>query len=133
MFSKLRDYQVETVNYYEWIATCQGPVGTPYEGLPLRIQINLPQNYPWKCPRFKFLTKMHHPLVGMDGTICNEIFDDMGEWSAARTLTKEIFYILYALGEIKGERSVQNQNAAETYLDAYDLWFQQARNIASGQ
>lgn len=39
----------------------RGPVGTPYEGAKLEIEITFPQNYPIQPPKFFFKSKMWHP------------------------------------------------------------------------
>lgn len=40
-----------------------GPPGTPYEGGLYEIAITIPNEYPFKPPVMKFLTKIWHPNV----------------------------------------------------------------------
>lgn len=41
----------------------KGPPGTPYEGGTFEIDISIPNEYPFKPPVMKFLTKIWHPNV----------------------------------------------------------------------
>ena len=41
----------------------QGPPGTAYEGGTFEVDISIPNEYPFKPPVMKFLTKIWHPNV----------------------------------------------------------------------
>ena len=56
-----------------WTATFDGPEGTPYLGGKFRVLINFEDNYPFKCPKVKFLTKIYHPGVQQEGDKAGEI------------------------------------------------------------
>ena len=60
-------------NLLQWVATLQGPSGTPYEGLAYKLSLSFPCNYPYKAPTVKFETKCYHPNVDMSGNICLDI------------------------------------------------------------
>ena len=47
----------------KWIVTIPGPVGTPYEGGKFDVDIDFSDNYPFKCPKIKFMTKVYHPNI----------------------------------------------------------------------
>ena len=40
-----------------------GPPGTPYEGGSFEVNIDVTNEYPFKPPQMKFLTKIWHPNV----------------------------------------------------------------------
>ena len=54
-----------------WNVHIDGPAGTPYEGGKFTVSIDFSDNYPFKCPKVQFVTKVYHPNVKTDtGEIC---------------------------------------------------------------
>ena len=54
-----------------WIVTFAGPDGTCYAGGNFKVQVDFRDNYPFKCPKVLFQTKIYHPGVSQDkGEIC---------------------------------------------------------------
>ena len=45
-------------NLFRWIGTIQGPIESAYEGLELKLQMEFPDNYPFKPPTTIF--KVHN-------------------------------------------------------------------------
>jgi len=68
-------------NLFRWVGTIQGPEKSPYEGLELKLQIEFPDNYPFKPPITTFKSGVWHPNVDMMGRICLDILAD--KWAAA--------------------------------------------------
>lgn len=50
-----------------------GPNDTLYEGGFLRAELVFPPEYPLLPPKMRFLTKMWHPNIYDDGTVCISI------------------------------------------------------------
>lgn len=47
-------------NLFEWIATIEGPSGSPYENGIFNLKISFPENYPFQIPKIVFTTKVYH-------------------------------------------------------------------------
>merc|ERR1712130_516281 len=78
-------------NALKWIATIEGPIGTPYEGGVFTVDIQIPRNYPYGPPRFTFVTKVFHPSVTTSGAIDLDMLHE--NWSPAITLTHVVCQI----------------------------------------
>jgi len=66
-------------------ATFPGPPDTPYEGGTYVVDIQIPQEYPFKPPKMRFHTKLWHPNVSSQtGAICLDILDK--NWSPVITI-----------------------------------------------
>ena len=79
------------VNLFEWRATIMGPCDSPYQGGVFFLSVRFPQQYPFKPPAFKFLTKIYHPNINANGNICLDILKE--NWSPALTISKVLLSI----------------------------------------
>ena len=68
-----------------WKGTIFGPKDTCYEEGVFKINIEIPQDYPFKPPIMKFDTKIWHPNISSQtGAICLDILKN--EWTPALTI-----------------------------------------------
>lgn len=74
-----------------WKGTIAGPPGTPYEGGIFNLSVQIPPDYPFKPPHVTFKTKVFHPNISSDGSICVDILKS--SWSPALTLDKVMLSI----------------------------------------
>jgi len=69
----------------ELAGTVAGPPDTPYAGGKYKLEIKIPDTYPFNPPKVRFITKIWHPNVSsVTGAICLDILKD--QWAAAMTL-----------------------------------------------
>lgn len=76
---------------FQWQATIMGPSDSPYQGGVFFLDIRFPQDYPFKPPKVQFSTKIYHPNVNSNGSICLDILKD--QWSPALTISKVLLSI----------------------------------------
>ena len=96
-----------TMNH--WQATIMGPPDSPYQGGVFFLTIHFPTDYPFKPPKVAFTTKIYHPNINTNGSICLDILrsviisssslNSLGEilyrsqWSPALTISKVLLSI----------------------------------------
>lgn len=59
---------------------------SPYAGGVFFLQITFPTDYPFKPPKVHFTTRIYHPNINANGSICLDILRD--QWSPALTISK---------------------------------------------
>uniref|UniRef100_A0A8C6EJK7 E2 ubiquitin-conjugating enzyme n=2 Tax=Microcebus murinus TaxID=30608 RepID=A0A8C6EJK7_MICMU len=70
-------------------ATIMGPNDSPYQGGVFFLTIHFPMDYPFKPPKVAFTTKIYHPNINSNGSICLDIL----QWSPALTVPKVLLSI----------------------------------------
>ena len=64
-------------NLFLWNAIICGPEESVYESGTFHIQLVFPEEYPFRPPQVRFITKVFHPNVWLDnGLICVDILKD---------------------------------------------------------
>ena len=84
-------------NLFEWKATLIGPQDSPYENGLFYLNINFPEDYPFRPPKVIFKTKIYHPNINSKGSICLDILKT--EWSPALTVSKVLLSISSLLND----------------------------------
>ncbi|KAK6920460.1 Ubiquitin-associated domain [Dillenia turbinata] len=112
-------------NLTRLIGTIPGPIATPYEGGTFKIDITLPDGYPFEPPRMQFATKVWHPNISsQSGAICLDILKD--QWSPALTL-KTALLSIQALLSAPEPDDPQDAVVAKQYRDDYQTFVGTAR------
>ncbi|KAH8151785.1 uncharacterized protein LAJ45_04407 [Morchella importuna] len=76
---------------FHWQATIMGPSESPYTGGVFFLSIAFPTDYPFKPPKVNFTTRIYHPNINANGSICLDILRD--QWSPALTISKVLLSI----------------------------------------
>ncbi|KAJ7927631.1 putative ubiquitin-conjugating enzyme, partial [Mycena leptocephala] len=75
-------------NMFQWQATIMGPDESPYAGGAFFLSISFPVNYPFIPPKVSFTTKIYHPNIDTDGSVCMDILKD--QWAPSMTISKSL-------------------------------------------
>ncbi|KAH7099642.1 ubiquitin-conjugating enzyme E2 [Auriculariales sp. MPI-PUGE-AT-0066] len=114
---------------FEWTATIMGPEGTPYAGGVFFLEIKFPNEYPLKAPRVSFTTKIYHPNINEDGSICFALLKD--QWAPAVTVSKVLIGISSLLMEpnpadsLRPEVANQYENDRGMFVATAEDWTRQ--------
>merc|ERR1712022_50224 len=68
-----------------------GPADSPYAGGVFFLTIHFPTDYPFKPPKVSFNTRIYHPNIDSNGSICLDILKD--QWSPALTISKVLLSV----------------------------------------
>lgn len=63
---------------------------SPYSGGVFFLAIHFPTDYPFKPPKVNFTTRIYHPNINSNGSICLDILRD--QWSPALTISKGMLF-----------------------------------------
>ena len=95
-------------NISNWAVIIDGPAGGPYEGGKFTVNIDFSDNYPFKCPKVQFVTKIYHPNVKTDsGQICDQ--DLQNSWVP----TLNAAYIINTVKDLIQNPNTENPMEAE--------------------
>lgn len=109
---------------YHWQATILGPEGSPYENGVFYLQILFPQDYPFKPPKVKFITKIYHCNINNNGNICLDILKE--QWSPALTISK-ILLSICSLMDDQNPNDPLMIDIANLYMKNKDEFIKMAR------
>jgi len=68
------------------LTNCLQQSDSPYSGGVFFLAIHFPTDYPFKPPKVNFTTRIYHPNINSNGSICLDILRD--QWSPALTISK---------------------------------------------
>jgi ubiquitin-conjugating enzyme E2 A len=101
-------------NFFVWEAIIFGPQDTIWEGGTFKLLLEFNEEYPNKAPVAKFKTKMFHPNIYADGSICLDILTN--QWSPIYDVSTVLVSIQSLLSD-PNPNSPANSEAAKLYVD----------------
>jgi len=96
----------------KWHAVIFGPEDTAWEDGTFKLTLDFTEEYPNKAPTVKFLTKMFHPNIYADGSICLDILQN--QWSPIYDISAILTSIQSLLCD-PNPNSPANSEAARLY------------------
>jgi len=113
----------------ELAGTVAGPPDTPYQGGKYKLEIKIPDTYPFNPPKVRFITKIWHPNVSsVTGAICLDILKD--QWAAAMTL-RTVLLSIQALLAAPEPDDPQDAVVARQYQDNKTVFTATAQHWAT--
>lgn len=113
-------------NLYHWTATITGPDGTPYVGGVFFLDIQFPKDYPFKPPQISFKTRIYHPNINSNGSICLDILKE--SWSPALTISRVLLSISSLLSDPNPDDPL-SPDIAKEYKENLDLFNERAMEM----
>lgn len=101
-------------NILFWEAVIFGPQDTPFEDGTFKLSLEFTEEYPNRPPSVKFVSKMFHPNVYADGSICLDILQN--QWSPTYDVAAVLTSIQSLLDE-PNPNSPANSLAAQLYQE----------------
>ncbi|KAI9699987.1 MAG: E2 SUMO-conjugating protein ubc9 [Candelina mexicana] len=99
---------------FDLLGSIEGPLDTPYAGGVFYIRISIPKDYPFKPPTCQFLTKVFHPNINPQGSICLTLFG--GDWSPAMARLDLVLISICALLSTPNANDALVPEIADQYL-----------------
>ena len=111
---------------FNWEAVIFGPDDTVWEGGVFNLIIEFSDDYPNKAPKVKFVTKMFHPNIYTDGSICLDILSHM--WSPVYDVSSILTSIQSLLTD-PNINSPANNTAAVMYSNNYQEYVTRVKQV----
>lgn len=111
-------------DFLHWEAFVLGPKETPYQQGRFRLELTFNREYPFKPPKLQCATRIYHPNIGRNGSVCMDILDKA--WSPALTVTTVLLSFVSLLGNPNPEDPL-NPEAAKLYREHKARYLDQAQ------
>ncbi|XP_031549467.1 ubiquitin-conjugating enzyme E2 T-like [Actinia tenebrosa] len=105
-----------------------GANGTPYHGGVFKIDIQIPERYPFEPPKMRFVTPIYHPNIDNSGRICLDIIKmpPKGMWKPALNIGSILSSILLLMDKPNPDDPLMADIANEFRYN-YSAFFDKAK------
>jgi ubiquitin-conjugating enzyme E2 T len=96
-------------------AQIQGPDGTVYAKGIFKLEVEIPDRYPFEPPNVKFVTPVYHPNIDSGGRICHDILNmpPKGQWRPSLNIGAVLASIRVLLEEPNHDDGLMSDISAE--------------------
>ena len=112
-------FQIFSIRDDTLFGVLEGPILTPYQNGFFLFKIVYSLGYPFKPPKFIFITQIFHPNIDEEGNVSADILEN--EWSSVLRTRTTILSVQSLLSEPNSEIFV-NQEAAFLYELSKDIY-----------
>ncbi|KAL8057053.1 hypothetical protein ABFX02_04G159200 [Erythranthe guttata] len=113
-------------NIMLWNAVISGPEDSIWDGASFRLTLEFPEQYPFCAPTVRFVSRMFHPNIYADGSICLDILHD--QWSTVYHIESILVSIQSLLCD-PNPGSPANSEAARLFSDNKREYNRRVREI----
>ncbi|KAI9495208.1 ubiquitin-conjugating enzyme/RWD-like protein, partial [Zychaea mexicana] len=109
-------------------AFIKGPPDSPYEKGNFKLDIKVPDDYPFSPPQMRFLTRVYHPNIDDGGRICADILKkgEHGSWRPSLNISTTLISLSGLLASPNPDDPLDAEIAREYQLD-HALFLSKAR------
>lgn len=111
-------------------AQIQGPPDTPFSSGIFLLSIQIPERYPFEPPKVRFLTRIYHPNIDLQGRICLDTLKTKptGSWSPAVSLPSLLLTLRALMEKPNGDDGLVPETTHQ-FNTAYNEWYLQAKSM----
>lgn len=101
-------------NLFKQVGYINGPDDSPFAHGLFELSIRVPPDYPFRAPDVKFKTKIFHPNINNDGSICVDILKDA--WAPVLTI-KSVLLSIQTLLDDPNPKDPLDPSAAKLFTE----------------
>lgn len=96
-------------------ANITGPENTPYANGIFKLELEIPDRYPFEPPKVRFVTPVYHPNIDNGGRICLDLLKPLpkGSWKPMHNIAAVLTSIQQLLGEANPDDALMAEIANE--------------------
>lgn len=111
-YAKMFKLTMVNDDMYHWDAIIYGPEDSLYEGYHFKLDIKLPDNYPFAPLTVKFITPIQHVNINSEGNVCLDILKN--NWAPSQNI-QSVMLSLQVLLSSPNTDDPLNSDLAEMY------------------